>query len=81
MGLETKLNSRRARALEKMLVTLDRLDLMDRYLVTIEMRPGASLDRYSDIIYDKPQKVYGLTIRIMDERGVVKRIVVDDEEE
>ena len=78
MGLTIKLSTHKARALESLLKTLDRCELMEPYLITVEMKPGASLDRYSDIVYDQPQKVYGIVIRIMSNSGIVKRIQIDD---
>ena len=74
-----KFTSRKARALQLLIKTLDRFGLMEPYLVTVETKPGASLDRYSDIIYDQPQKVYGIVIRIMTKDGVIRRITVDDD--
>ena len=76
-----KLSERKARTLEQFIKTLDRFGLMDPYLITIEMKPGASLNKYSDIIYDQPQKVYGLVIRIMNREGIVRRIQIDDSDE
>lgn len=54
---------------------------MGPYLITVEMKPGASLNKYSSIVYDQPQKVYGVVIRIMTEEGIVRRITIEDEDE
>lgn len=81
MESRTKLSERKARSLELFLKTLDRFDLMEPYLITVEMKPGSSLDRYSDIIYDQPQKVFGIVIRIMTDRGIIRRITIDESDE
>ena len=81
MESRTKLSESKARALEQMIKTFDRFELMEPYLITIEMKPGCSLDRGSDIIYDQPQKVFGLVIRIMNTEGYVLRITIDEEDE
>lgn len=80
MDSRTKLSESKARALEQLIKTLDRFGLMDPYLITIEMKPGTSLNRYSDIVYDQPQKVYGIVIRIMNEEGIVRRITIENDE-
>jgi hypothetical protein len=74
-----KLSEHKARSLEQLIKTFDRFGLMEPYLITIEMKPGASLNKYSDIIYDQPQKVYGLVIRIMNEEGIVRRITIEND--
>lgn len=79
MDLRMKLSEHKARSLEQLIKTFDRFGLMEPYLITIEMKPGASLNKYSDIIYDQPQKVYGLVIRIMNEEGIVRRITIDND--
>lgn len=81
MDSRTKLSSSKAHALENLIKTFDRIGLMLPYLITVEMKPGSSLDRGSNIIYDKPQKVYGLVIRIMDIDKTTLRISIDEEDE
>lgn len=81
MNSRTKLSRSKAQALQLFLHTLDRFELMGPYLITVEMKPGASLNKYSSIVYDQPQKVYGVVIRIMTEEGVIRRITIEDEDE
>ena len=81
MESRTKLSEHKARSLEQFIKTLDRFELMEPYLITVEMKPGASLNRYSDIVYDQPQRVYGIVIRIMTSEGIVRRIQIDDSDE
>lgn len=81
MGFRTKLSERKVRSLELFMKTLDRFDMMEPYLITVEMKPGSSLDRYSDIIYDQPQKVFGIVIRIMTDKGIIRRIAIDESDE
>ena len=76
----TKLSEHKARALEQLLKTLDRFDLMEPFLITVEMKPGASLNKYSDIVYDQPQKVFGMVIRIMNKDGIIRRIQIDNDD-
>ena len=80
MESRVKLSERKANSLEKFIKTLDRFELMPPYLITVEMKPGTSLNRYSDIVYDKPQKVFGIIIRIMTDEGIIRRITIEDEE-
>jgi len=80
MESRTKLSTLQARALELFLKTLDRFDLMGPYLITVEMKPGTSLDRYSDIVYDQPQKVYGIVIRIIGNKNYTLRITLSGDE-
>lgn len=81
MESRVKLSKSKARSLEELIKTFDRFGLMEPYLITVEMKPGASLNKYSSIVYDQPQKVYGLVIRIMTEEGIVRRITIEDEKD
>lgn len=74
------ITSAQARALEHFLKTLDRFDTMEPYIITAEMKPGTSLNKYSDIVYDQEQHMYGLVIRIMTSEGIKIRIQINDEE-
>jgi hypothetical protein len=80
MESRLKLSREAARALEHFLKTLDRFGLMCPYLVTVEMKPAAYLNRYSNIEYSKPERVYGCVIRIMDKDGTIMRITIDDQD-
>jgi hypothetical protein len=77
----TKLSARKAKALEQFIKTIDRFGMMEPYLITIEMKPGTSLNKYSDIVYDQPQKVYGIVIRIINQEGIVRRFTIDESDE
>jgi hypothetical protein len=81
MDLRTKLSQRKARSLEQFLKTLDRFDLMPPYLVTLEMKPKTVLNRWSNIEFEEPQRVYGIVIRIMTQEGICWRITIDEEDE
>ena len=75
------MSQRKANALEHFLRTLDRFGLMEPYIVTLEMKPKSYLNKWSDIEYEEPEKVYGIVIRIMNKDGIVKRITIDDDDE
>lgn len=79
MESRVKLSERKARSLERFIKTLDRFDLMPPYLITVEMKPGSSLDRGSNIVYDQPQRMFGIIIRIMTDEGIIRRITIDEE--
>ena len=79
MDSRTKLSERKACSLEKFIKTLDRFGLMCPYAITAEMKPGTSLNKYSNIVYDQPQRVFGIVIRIMSEKGIVRRITVEED--
>ena len=74
------MNQLSADALTRFLMTLDRLGLMEPYLITVEMKPKAYLNKWSNIEYEKPEKVYGMVIRIMNDKGVIRRITIEEDE-
>lgn len=76
-----KLSERKARSLELFIRTLDRFGLMEPYIITIEMKPRSYLNKFSAIEYEQPERVYGVVIRIMTDKGITKRITIDDEDE
>ena len=78
MESRLKLSSLKVRALENLIKTFDRLGLMDPYIITVEMKPTTYLNKHSNIEYEKPERMYGVVIRIMNHDGVVRRITIDD---
>jgi hypothetical protein len=54
---------------------------MEPYIITIEMKPRSYLNKFSVIEYEQPERVYGVVIRIMTDKGITKRITIDDEDE
>lgn len=82
-GAETMPNTithSQCNSLERFLKTLDAIGVMEPYLITAEMKPGMSLNRYSDIVYDQPERKFGITIRIMNKEGTKLRIHVTEDE-
>ena len=66
-------------ALDQFLRTIDRLGLMPPWILTVEMKPRAYLNKLSAIEYEEPEKVYGVVIRIMSSEGIIMRIQIEDE--
>lgn len=76
-----KMSECKVRSLELFIRTLDRFGLMEPYIITVEMKPRSYLNKFSSIEYEQPERVYGVIIRIMNDKGVTKRIIIDDEDE
>lgn len=76
-----KLTYKKATCLHHLMQTLDRMDIMPRYLITVETRPTSYLNAFNDIEYEEPQTVYGLVIRIItDEYTKEHRVIICEED-
>ena len=80
MASRKKWRQSKVKALEQLLKTFDRFEIMPPYLVHVEMKPTSYLSNLNDIEYEQPEIVYGVVIRIMIDKGTTMRITIDEDE-